>query len=157
MNFDCGRDFVKLVTVSWGDEGARTEMGIGRWWLWALRLADGGYFMWRGFHKLVTPASVWMVPRVTSALATTPLAAIIRHWIFPHAQLVGLIIGVLELSFGLLLLVLPRWFLPALVLAGLNTLFFLTLGFQEPHDLELNLLMGILNLGIAHQAWKQSH
>jgi hypothetical protein len=113
--------------------------------------------MWRGFHKLVTPAVVWMVPRVTSALPTTPLAAIIRHWVFPHAQLVGFAIGTVELGFGILLLLTPRWFFPALVLAGLNALFFLTLGFQEPHDLELNLLMGILNLSMAQQAWNKSH
>jgi uncharacterized membrane protein YphA (DoxX/SURF4 family) len=125
--------------------------------MWALRIADGGYFVWRGFHKLVTPASLWMVPRVTVALPTTPLASIIRLWIFPHAEMIGLAIGVVELSAGLLLILRARWWVPALVLAGLNLLFFLTLGFEEPHDLELNLLMGILNLAMAQQAWLDSH
>ncbi len=48
--------------------------------------------------------------------------------------------------FGLALLT-PRFrALGASVLFFLNALFFLTLGFDEPHDLGLNLFMGTLNL-----------
>ncbi len=122
-------------------------------WAWAVRILIGGYFIWRGVYKLVTPAAVWMVPRVTAALPTTPLAYLIRHWVFPHAAVLGLALGTVEGTFGLLLILFSGLWWPPAVLAALNTLFFLTLGFQEPHDLELNLLMGTLNLWIATDAW----
>ena len=126
-------------------------------WAFAVRIVIGGYFVWRGLYKLVTPAAVWMVPRVTTALPTTPLAYLIRHWIFPHAAIFGLAIGIVEVLGGLLLILRKRMWLPPAILATLNTLFFLTLGFQEPHDMELNLLMGVLNLWMAADASRQRH
>jgi hypothetical protein len=115
----------------------------------------GGYFVWRGVYKLVTPAAVWMVPRVTAALPTTPLASLIRHWVFPHAAILGLALGVVEVTFGLLLVLRRGMWVPPAILAALNALFFLTLGFQEPHDMELNLLMGVLNVWMAADARRQ--
>jgi len=120
-------------------------MGDDRWWL-ILRTVDGGYFLWRGIHKWLVPAQIWLVPRVTQALPTTPLAPLIRAWVFPHAEAFGLILGTIEIvAGGLLVLGKGAWW-PPFVLAFLNLLFFLTLGFREPHDLALNLLMGILNV-----------
>ncbi|MDA8199252.1 MAG: hypothetical protein M0Z54_07465 [Thermaerobacter sp.] len=124
-------------------------------WGYAVRILIGGYFVWRGVYKLVTPAAVWMVPRVTAALPTTPLASLIRHWVFPHAAVLGLALGVVEVTFGLLLVLRRDMWLPPATLAALNALFFLTLGFQEPHDLELNLLMGVLNLWMVADARRQ--
>jgi uncharacterized membrane protein YphA (DoxX/SURF4 family) len=115
-------------------------------WTKVLRWIDGGYFVWRGVHKWLTPASVWMVPRVSQALPTTPLAPLIVRWVFPHAQAVGLALGSVELVAGALLVFWPRIRWAPLALFLLNGLFLLTLGFQEPHDLALNLLMGVLNL-----------
>ncbi|AEW05828.1 hypothetical protein Sulac_2361 [Sulfobacillus acidophilus DSM 10332] len=120
-------------------------MDDNRWWL-ILRTVDGGYFLWRGIHKWLVPARIWLVPRVTQALPTTPLAPWIRAWVFPHAETFGLTLGTVEILAGGLLLWGKGSWGPPLVLACLNLLFFLTLGFREPHDLALNLLMGILNV-----------
>ena len=124
-------------------------------WLQVLRWVDGGYFVWRGFHKWFTPAAQWLIPRVTLALPSTPLASIIRRWIFPHAETFGIILGTVEVLAGGLLLVHRRFWLAPLVLFLLNGLFFLTLGFKEPHDMALNLLMGILNLWFFRSAWER--
>ncbi len=124
-------------------------------WALVVRMVIGGYFVWRGVYKLVTPAAVWMVPRVTAALPTTPLASLIRHWVFPHAAILGLALGVVEVTFGLLLVLRRGMWVPPAILAALNALFFLTLGFQEPHDMELNLLMGVLNVWMAADARRQ--
>lgn len=121
-------------------------------WAFVVRFLIGGYFVWRGLYKLVTPAAVWMVPRVTAALPTTPLAYLIRHWVFPHAAVLGFVLGLVEVTGGLFLVLRSRMWLPPATLAALNTLFFLTLGFQEPHDMELNLLMGVLNLWMVTDA-----
>lgn len=118
-------------------------------WLCWLRMVDGGYFVWRGLSKWVTPPGVWLVPRVTAALPTTPLAPWIRAWVFPHAVTFGWVLGGIEIIAGLLLL-LNRGRRPAAwVLAGLNAIFLLTLGGAEPHDLALNLVLGSLNLMFA--------
>ncbi len=115
-------------------------------WLQVLRFMDGAYFVWRGIHKWLTSPKIWLVPRVTKALPTTPLAPFIRAWIFPHLMAFGLTLGTIEVVFGLALLT-PRFrAVGASVLLLLNTLFFFTLGFAEPHDLALNLIMGTLNL-----------
>jgi hypothetical protein len=125
-----------------------------RVWHEAVRVVIGGYFIWRGVYKLVTPPTVWLVPRVTAALSTTPLAPLIRRQIFPHAALFGLVLGTAESAGGFVLLALPAVWLAPTVLAALNGLFLLTLGFYEPHDLELNLLMGVLNAQMAVEAWR---
>ena len=118
-------------------------------WIMVLRIFDGLYFVWRGIFKLYTPTSVWLVPRVTAALPTTPLASIIRADIFPHVAAFGLTVGIIEMICGSLLLLSWGGRIPPLVLALLNLIFFLTLGFKEPHDMELNLLMGTMNLMFA--------
>ncbi len=114
-------------------------------WVSLLRWVDGVYFIWRGIHKWRVPATIWLIPRVSRALPTTPLAVPIRALVFPHAETIGLALGGVEVVAGLGLLALPRQRIFPAVLALLNLLFLLTLGFQEPHDLALNVLMGILN------------
>ncbi len=118
-------------------------------WLRLLRVVDGGYFVWRGLFKALNGPAVWLFPRVVPALPTTPLAPVIRHFILPHAILFGWVLAALELSGGLALA--AGWLLrpAALLLFALNLIFLLTLGFKEPHDLALNLLMAILNLMFA--------
>ncbi|HBQ96702.1 MAG: hypothetical protein M1294_13045 [Firmicutes bacterium] len=130
-------------------------------WITLLRWVDGLYFFWRGIYKMYTPTSVWLVPRVTQALPTTPLASIIRTYIFPHVVVFGYVVGLIEIVCGGLLVLARGGRIPPLALFVLNTIFFLTLGFKEPHDMELNLLMGIMNLMFAftlrQKAEKHSH
>ncbi|OLZ10455.1 DoxX family membrane protein [Sulfobacillus thermosulfidooxidans] len=129
-------------------------------WITVLRIVDGLYFLWRGIFKMYTPTSVWLIPRVTQALPTTPLAPIIRTYIFPHVVVFGYAVGVLEIFGGGLLVLGLGGRIPPFILFILNTVFFLTLGFKEPHDMELNLLMGIMNLmfamSVQQKATKQS-
>jgi uncharacterized membrane protein YphA (DoxX/SURF4 family) len=125
-------------------------------WLTVLRLFDGLYFLWRGIFKLYTPTSVWLMPRVIAALPTTPLAPIIRTYIFPHVVVFGLVVGIIELTCGALLVLALGGRTPPIILAVLNSIFFLTLGFKEPHDMELNLLMGTMNLMFASTMVKRA-
>ncbi len=118
-------------------------------WITLLRWVDGLYFFWRGIYKMYTPTRVWLMPRVTQALPTTPLAPIIRTYIFPHVVVFGYAIGIIEIICGGLLVLARGGRVAPGVLVVLNTIFFLTLGFKEPHDMELNLLMGIMNLMFA--------
>ena len=118
-------------------------------WVTLLRWVDGLYFLWRGIYKMYTPTSVWLMPRVTQALPTTPLAPIIHTYIFPHVVVFGYVVGVVEITCGGLLVLARGGRVAPAILVGLNTIFFLTLGFKEPHDMELNLLMGIMNLMFA--------
>ncbi|MDA8195089.1 MAG: hypothetical protein M0Z53_14020 [Thermaerobacter sp.] len=123
-----------------------------RYWMLIIRIVDGGYFVWRGIHKWLVPPATWLIPRVTPALPSTPLAPIIRKFVYPHLIAFGLGLGTLEVLAGSLLVIHVFRRGAAAVLAILNTVFLLTLGFVEPHDLELNLLMGILNLMFATRA-----
>jgi uncharacterized membrane protein YphA (DoxX/SURF4 family) len=127
----------------------RAVNGMTQRWLDAFRVADAGYFIWRGVHKFLTVPAVWLVPRVVPALPTTPLAPLIRAIVLPHLMVFGLILATLEVGAGALLL-LNRWARGAAwILFVLNGTFFLTLGFKEPHDLGLNLFMGLVNLMFA--------
>ncbi|CAB1129606.1 conserved protein of unknown function [Candidatus Hydrogenisulfobacillus filiaventi] len=121
-------------------------MGI---WLLLYRLLDGGYFLWRGIHKWYTPPQVWLVPRVNAALPTTPLAPIIRQFIYPHLQVFSLTLGTVEAVAGAMMLANVGRRIAGWVLFTLNVIFLLTLGFKEPHDLGLNLFMALTNLMFA--------
>ncbi|PSR36332.1 MAG: hypothetical protein C7B44_09540, partial [Sulfobacillus thermosulfidooxidans] len=70
-------------------------------------------------------------------------------YIFPHVATFGLTVGIIELVCGGLLVLARGGRIPPIILAVLNGIFFLTLGFKEPHDMELNLLMGTMNVMFA--------